>query len=196
MENKKATPLGNCFSTAKNQVSQCDDQTLESITETLIIHFDQEMLEQLLSGGSKSPLHVRKHRKASVAKVPLAPSENQVSVETIKVPCEPNTASCEARQALREPITVPSGTKLAPCQCTNVACETIKVSCEPKTASVKAIWITKSTVPSLDPASCETKIVLDHKTPSSPQLRCPARLKPKHVVLTARLLQPRLLQQH
>jgi len=45
----------------------------------------------------------------------------QISAETIKVFCEPNTASCGARQALREskqapcePITVSTGTKLAP----------------------------------------------------------------------------------
>ena len=66
-----ATPLGNVFSTAESQVSQCDDQTLGSIAETLIIYFDQEKFE-LLSGGNKSPLHVRKHRKVSVAKIPLA----------------------------------------------------------------------------------------------------------------------------
>jgi len=69
----------------------------------------------------------------------LTTFEKQVSVETIKIPCEPNTASCEARQALREPITVPTGTKLAPRQCINVACETVKVLCEPKIASNKAM---------------------------------------------------------
>jgi len=55
MKNKMATPLGTLFSTAENQVSQCDDQTLGSIAETLVIHFDQEKFEQLLSRGSKSP---------------------------------------------------------------------------------------------------------------------------------------------
>ena len=83
-------------------MSQCDDQTLGSIVETLIIHFDQKKFEQLLSGSSKSPVHVRKQRKVSITKVPLATSEKQVSVETIMVICEPNTASCEARQALCE----------------------------------------------------------------------------------------------
>ena len=38
------------------------------------------------------------------------------------------------------------------------------VPCEPKTVSSKAMWIAKSTIPSLHPASCEAKIVLDHKT--------------------------------
>ena len=96
-------PLGTPFSTAENQVSQCDDQTLKSIAKTLVVYFDQKKFKQLLSEGSKSPLHVRKQKKVSVAKVPLATSGKQVSVETIKVPCEPSTVSCEARQALREP---------------------------------------------------------------------------------------------
>ena len=45
-----ATPLGNAFSTAENQVSQSDDQTFGSIAETLVIHCDKERFEQLLSG--------------------------------------------------------------------------------------------------------------------------------------------------
>jgi len=48
-----ATQLGNAFSTAENQVSQCDDQTIGPIAETLVIHFDQERFEQLLSGGQQ-----------------------------------------------------------------------------------------------------------------------------------------------
>ena len=54
-----ATPLGNKFSIAENEVSQCDDQTLGSIAETLVLHFDQEKFDQLLSEGSTSPLNVR-----------------------------------------------------------------------------------------------------------------------------------------
>ena len=30
------------------------------------------------------------------------------------------------------------------------------------------MWIAKSTIPSLDPASCEAKIILDQKTTSAP----------------------------
>ena len=44
MENKMATPLEKS-SIAENQVSQCDDHTLGSIAETLVIHFDQERYE-------------------------------------------------------------------------------------------------------------------------------------------------------
>ena len=40
-----ATPLGKAFYTTDNVVSQCDDQTLGSIVETLIINFDQEKFE-------------------------------------------------------------------------------------------------------------------------------------------------------
>jgi len=50
MKNKMATPLGTAFSTAENEVSQYDDQSLGSIAETLIIHFNQETFEQVLSG--------------------------------------------------------------------------------------------------------------------------------------------------
>jgi len=140
-----ATPLGTTFSTAENQVSQNDDQTLGSIAETLIIHFDQEKFEQLLSGGSKNPLHVRKHRKASIAKVPLATFGKQVSIEAIEVSARLDrfyASLNRLRVSLnmpREPIIVPTGTKLAPRQHTNVARETMKAQCEPKMASNKAM---------------------------------------------------------
>ena len=55
----------------------------------------------------------------------------------------------------------------------------MKVPCEPKIASNKATWIEKFTVASLDPASCEAKTVLDHKTPSAPQLRLYSEAKVK-----------------
>ena len=120
-----ATPLGNCFSTAENQVSQCD---IGSTAETLVIHFDQERFEQLLSGDSTSSLHVRKLRKVSLARVPLATSWKQVYVETSKVLCEPITASREAKQALCVPITVSIETKLALRQCDNIMRETTNVT--------------------------------------------------------------------
>ena len=74
IENKMLTPLGIALSTAENQVLQCDDQTLGSIIETLVIQFDQERFEQLLSRGSTSLLHVCKHKKVSVARTPLVTS--------------------------------------------------------------------------------------------------------------------------
>jgi len=84
MENKMATSLGKAFSTAENQVLQCDDQILESIAKTLVIHFDQKKFERLLFRGSTSPQHVRKHREVSATRANLATSWKQVSVETNK----------------------------------------------------------------------------------------------------------------
>jgi len=62
MKNKMVTLLRNCFSTCENQVSQCD---IGSTTESLVIHFDQEKFEQLLSEGSTSPLYGRKRRRSA-----------------------------------------------------------------------------------------------------------------------------------
>ena len=70
MENKMVTPLGMSFSTAENQVSQCDDQTFRSIAETPVIHSGKEKFRQLLPGGSKSPLRMRKHKEVGVARAP------------------------------------------------------------------------------------------------------------------------------
>ena len=69
-----ATLLGSKFSTAENQVSQCDDQTFKSIAEMPVIHSGQEKFRQLLPGGSKSPLRTRKYKEVSVARTPLANS--------------------------------------------------------------------------------------------------------------------------
>jgi len=150
---------------------QCD---VGSTTETLVIHFGQERFEQLFSESGTSPLHVRKHRKISVARPPLITSWKQVSVETTEVPSEPITVSRKAKQALHEPIKVSTGTNLAPCQRMNVVREAIKVPCEPTTTTSKAMWVAKSTSPSLDSASCEAKIVSNHKTTSTPH-----RAKPR-----------------
>ena len=48
-----ATPLGNSFSTDEKEVSQCDDKTLGSYAEQLVIDFDQEKFEKFLSGQAK-----------------------------------------------------------------------------------------------------------------------------------------------
>ena len=66
------TPLEIKFNTTENEVSQCDNQTFGSIAETLVIHFDQEKVEQFLSGGSARPLNVHKHKKISLTRPPLA----------------------------------------------------------------------------------------------------------------------------
>jgi len=80
------------------------------------INFDQEKFEQLRSGGSKSPLHVRKYRKASVAIAHLATSSKQAFVETTEVPYEPNTASRVAKPAPCEPKQASREAKQPPCE--------------------------------------------------------------------------------
>jgi len=81
--------------------------------------------------------------------------------------------------ALRDPITVPIGTRLAPRQRVSIVREPSRVPCKPKIASAKAMWIAKSTLASLESASHEVKIVLDYKTPFSPQLRLSHEAKTK-----------------
>ena len=73
MKNKLAPPLGTTFSTNEKVVSQCDDRTLKSTAEILVIYFDQEKFEQLLSMGNTSPCAC-KHKKISLAKALLANS--------------------------------------------------------------------------------------------------------------------------
>ena len=67
------TPLENkVFFRNKQIMSQCNSQKSELIiVENLVIQFDQEKFEELLSGGSPA-LHPRKHRRVSVAKAPAA----------------------------------------------------------------------------------------------------------------------------
>jgi len=73
-------------------------------------------------------------------------------------------------------------TNSASCQHVNAVREAIKVPCESKTASSKAMWVAKFTIVSLNSASCEAKIVIDHKTISTlrrakPRLSCEAKAK-------------------
>ena len=72
MENKMATPLRINFSTAENQVSQCDEQTFGSTSE---------------------------FKEASVARAPLAKSSKQVSVETDEALCEPTAVLWRNKKA-------------------------------------------------------------------------------------------------
>ena len=53
----------------KEAAPQCKGQNLQPVTfENLVVHFDQEKFEELLSGGGLM-LHARKHRKVSMTKV-------------------------------------------------------------------------------------------------------------------------------
>ena len=59
-----ATQLGNIFSTDEKAIAQVDFKLLGSMVESLVIEFDQEKFEQLLS-GSISPKSTRQYRKVS-----------------------------------------------------------------------------------------------------------------------------------
>jgi len=84
MEKKMATPLGNrVFFCNKEMMSQCNGQNVEPVTvENLVIHFDQEKFEKLLSKGSPA-LHARKNRRVSVAKSPVATEQKLAKVTSI-----------------------------------------------------------------------------------------------------------------
>jgi len=64
-----ATPLGNVFSTDEKAIAQVDFKLLGSTVESLIVEFNQEKFEELLSSGSISPKVLRE-------------THSQVSLET------------------------------------------------------------------------------------------------------------------
>ena len=85
-----ATLLGKVFFNKKKTVLQCDDETLGFTAETLIIQFDQEKFEQLLSEGGSNSINERKHKKISVTRSPLVVAQKQVPNGTIV--CWPNSS--------------------------------------------------------------------------------------------------------
>jgi len=97
-----ATPLGNFFSANEKIMSQCDDETLGSTAETLVIQFDQEKFEQLLSKGGPNPISMRKHKKILVAMSPLDTARKQVSNEIKEATCRPNSVTIKIKLALRQ----------------------------------------------------------------------------------------------
>ena len=67
-------------------------QSKSTTFENLVVHFDQENFEEVLSGGGLM-LHARKHRRVSMAKAPEAefcehPSASRVASQ---IPCEPKS---------------------------------------------------------------------------------------------------------
>jgi hypothetical protein len=107
MENKMATPLGSSSSTNEKEVSQCDDKALGSFVELLVIEFDQEKFEELLSQSKHSLTTMSKHIRAYVAKTAIigdpAPYEAR----------QPTTAFNKPTLASFETITAPSQAKIA-----------------------------------------------------------------------------------
>jgi len=85
------TSLGNFLFNKKKMAPQSDDETLGSTAKTLVIQFDQERFEQLLSESGSSPISVRKHRKISVVRSPLTTTRKQVSNEMKEATCRPNS---------------------------------------------------------------------------------------------------------
>ena len=113
MENKIATPLEkSVFWRNKETVSQCNDQNLEPVIfENLVIHFDQEKFEELLSEDSPV-LHTRKHRKilavkASEQKPAIAgPVTGRASSQLLSASTEAIGALSNANQVPCEPKTL------------------------------------------------------------------------------------------
>ena len=112
MKNKMKTPLETLFSNNEKKMFPCNDETFESSAKTLVIQFDQEKFEEVLSGGGKSPSNVHKHRKISVVRSPLITVEKQVFDKTKKAICRPESASCEAKQTCLKSVLVSTETRV------------------------------------------------------------------------------------
>lgn len=134
MKNKMATLLGTrVFFRNKKTMSQCNSQSAEPVTiENLVIHFDQETFEKLLSRGSLA-LHARKPRRVSVAKTPPAADQKAIPIEVVS---KPRPATCASKQRLLQFLSVSTKAKLT-------SCEAKQVPCEPKTAQGKQVWKAK-----------------------------------------------------
>ena len=116
-------------------MSQCNGQSAEPITiENLVIHFDQEKFEELLSGGGLA-LHAQKHRRVSVAKAPLATDQKAVPTEVVS---KPMPAACFNEQTSLQFPSVSTEAKLTSCQHDSL-CKAKQTPCEPETAQSKQI---------------------------------------------------------
>jgi len=103
MKNKMATPLGKSFLWRnKETVSQCNGQNLEPVIfKNLVIHFDKEKFEELLSEGNPV-LYTQKYRKISVAKASeqkpalAGRAAGRGSSQLLSASTEAKSASCKA----------------------------------------------------------------------------------------------------
>ena len=57
------TPLGNVFSIDEKVIAQVHLNLIGSTVESLVVEFDQEKFEQLLSSGSVSSKSMQKYHK-------------------------------------------------------------------------------------------------------------------------------------
>jgi len=62
---KMTTPLGTTFSTDEKEVSQCDNKSVGDNTEILVIEFNQDKFEEMISQDCASPRSSRRQRKLS-----------------------------------------------------------------------------------------------------------------------------------
>jgi len=145
MENKMATPLENSvFFRNKEMMSQCNSQNAEPvIVENLVIHFDQEKFEELLSGGSPA-WHARKHMKVSVAKAPMATEQKSPKALAI--------TGTSGQTSLQRP-SVSTKTK-------GVSRKAQQVPDEPKISQTKQVWKAKQKAPQEDLGEVETQLRL------------------------------------
>jgi len=123
-----ATPLRtSVFFCNKEMLSQCNGQNVEPvIVENLVIHFDQEKFEELLSRGSPAR-HARKHRKVSVAKAPVVTEQ--------KSPKALTTACTGGRTLLQHPS--------VSTEARGISCEAQQVPGEPKATQTMQLWKAK-----------------------------------------------------
>ena len=91
------------FSTNKKTVSQHNDQVLETATKTLVISFDQEKFEEILSQGGNNLLSMRKHRKIILPKALLVVLLKVAFFEVKQTQRESNLPSDKVRHAQCEP---------------------------------------------------------------------------------------------
>jgi len=96
------TPLGTFFSTDEKAVAQVDLMLLGSTIESLMVEFDQEKFEELLSLVSISPKTRRQYRKVSTK------TRSQVSSKTLLNSLEALIAS---RVANMVPVNVSQETR-------------------------------------------------------------------------------------
>ena len=60
---KMVTPLGMTFSTDKKEVSQCDNKSVGDNAEILVIEFNQDKFEEMISQECASPRSSQRQRK-------------------------------------------------------------------------------------------------------------------------------------
>ena len=104
MENKMATTVGEIFSTTEKIVAQHDEVAVGDMAETLVIEFDQDKYEELLSSGKSSPISLRKYRKITVSKTESASTDDVlVKGNNVQGSMPPTTSFSEKNLKISKP---------------------------------------------------------------------------------------------